>query len=401
MARRPRKEQGDAVTAAREPTPRLRARPEARTDLLLYVHSFSGGGAERVTVQLANHWRACGLRVELAVNVADGPLSDSLDPDVPLHVLGRRRGLTAGPALARLYDDRRPRAVAAALTTANVSAAVARRLARWRPRVLVTEHNHFSNALRYSLSLGKRLTQPALIRLTYPMADVVAAVSEAAARDLDERLGRPPGSTLVLHNPIWPAEPNPDLRPGDVHPWFASDTPTVLSVGRLTPQKNHANLLEAVAIARRARALRLILLGDGPLRAELEARARALGVADAVAFEGFRDNVADYLAAADLFALSSDLEGLPLALLEALKAGTPVVSTDCVSGPREILVDGTFGRLVPVRDPSALASAMLETLADPPDPNRLKMRADDFSIDAVARRYESALFPDGSPVSAP
>jgi glycosyltransferase involved in cell wall biosynthesis len=230
------------------------------------------------------------------------------------------------------------------------------------------------------------------------MADRVAAVSEAAARDLEALLRLPEGAAATLHNPIWPMAASA-ADPADVHRWLGEPGPVLVAVGRLVAPKNHLNLLHALALMRRQRPVRLILLGDGPLREELTTAAAALGVEDAVDFAGFRADVADFLRHSDLFVLSSDREGLPLSLMEALSVGTPVVATDCRSGPRELLQDGRFGTLVPVRDPAALAVAALDALRRSHDPARLQARAREFEAEAIVRRYEAVLFPGLPPWS--
>lgn len=364
-------------------------------DLLLYTHGFHGGGAERVTVQLANHWSGAGVRVAMVVNVDGGPLRHELSPAIAVRVLNRPRGLLAAPALARAIRDLAPGAVVSAMTEQNIVTCFARRLARYAGPVLTVEHNFMSSAFAampgWRSGLLKRL-----MRVAYPMADAVSAVSEASARDLDGILGKPRGTVAVLYNPIADLARTPGLSAADVHPWLSGPDPVLLSVGRLVPQKNHANLLRAVAIARESRPVRVLVLGDGPLRGDLEALARSLGVADAVDFLGFRRDVADLLHFSDLLVLSSDWEGLPLALMEALKMGTPIVSTDCQSGPRELLDGGRLGQLVPVRDSAALAAGILRALAEPAPREALVARAADFSTEEVVRRYEEALFPAGA-----
>jgi len=150
-------------------------------------------------------------------------------------------------------------------------------------------------------------------------------------------------------------------------------------------------LLEAFVLLHRRRPCRLVLIGDGPERATLEAKAKASEAAPDMALLGFRDNPFPFIRAAGLFALSSRFEGLPTVLIEALGCGTPVVATDCPGGPSEITEGERYGRLVPVGDPAALAAAMDQVLSGPRDSDRLLKRAEDFSVAAAARNY-AALF---------
>ena len=364
---------------------------QAGCDAALYMHGFHGGGAERVMIQLANHWAEAGARIVMMTNLGDGPLRRDLSPRVAHLGLNRKRGLLAAPGLAAALRERRPHVLVSAMSEQNVTACLARRLVGPQVRVVTVEHNFMSDALARK-ARWRRIALPHLMRAAYPSADAVAAVSRAAAEDLQALLRRPGIPVRVLYNPIWPLRPAPDAEPGRLHPWLAEADPVLVTIGRLVPQKNHRNLLEALSLVRGDRPVRLLVLGDGPLRAELEAHAATLGVRDAVAFLGFRREVADFLRFSDVFVLSSDWEGLPLSLMEALMMGTPVVSTDCRSGPRELLEEGRYGELVPVRDPRKLAEAVLRTLDTVTDREALKARAADFEVDSVALRYEALMF---------
>lgn len=367
------------------------AKPGSGGELMLYMHSFSGGGAERVMVQLANHWARTRGQTTLVVNVVEGPLARELAPEVELVSLDRHRGAAAFWPLVRLMRRRRPRAILSAMTPQNVIASAARRISGAPSRLVVTEHTSLAAPNAFWRTIRGRLILAA-VPMSYPFADAVAAVSTNSARDLDRRLNRPPGSTAVVHNPVWPPLVTPNLAPGDVHPWLAGPEPVLLSAGRLTTQKNHLNLVEAVAIVRRTRPVRAIIIGEGELRPAIEARIAELSLQEVVDLPGFKRNVGDFLAATGLFVLSSDSEGLPLVLLEAMYMGTPIVSTDCESGPAELLDNGAYGALVPIDDPAALARSILAALDEPPDRERLRARAREFSIEAIAQRYERLLF---------
>jgi glycosyltransferase involved in cell wall biosynthesis len=176
------------------------------------------------------------------------------------------------------------------------------------------------------------------------------------------------------------------------HPWFLpGQPPVVLAAGRLTRQKDFRTLLRAFARLVSGRDLRLVILGEGPDRGALTTEINALGLNDRVALPGFDDNPFRWMARARLFVLSSAWEGLPGVLIQALACGTPVVSTDCPSGPREVLDDGRFGPLVPVGDVAALAAAMERTLDDPMPAAALKARAACYRIAPVTRQYLAAL----------
>jgi len=150
-------------------------------------------------------------------------------------------------------------------------------------------------------------------------------------------------------------------------------------------------LIRAFARVRAHKDCRLVILGEGRLRPELEELAQNLGIADRVAFPGFVNNPYAYMARASLFVLSSAWEGSPNVLTEAVALGRPVVATDCPSGPRELLQDGRYGPLVPVGDADKLAEAMLETLQHPLPPETIREAAAEYTVENSARRYLEVL----------
>jgi len=168
--------------------------------------------------------------------------------------------------------------------------------------------------------------------------------------------------------------------------------PVILGAGRLNPQKNFSLLLRAFAGVRQQRSARLIIMGEGPQRPELEKLAQDLGVAADVALPGYVANPYAAFSRANLFVLSSDYEGLGNVLIEAMACGCPVVATDCPSGPREILSDGRYGALPPVGDAKAMAEAMACTLEAPCSADMLRQRADFFSLEASVKGYLRLLF---------
>jgi glycosyltransferase involved in cell wall biosynthesis len=184
------------------------------------------------------------------------------------------------------------------------------------------------------------------------------------------------------------------------HPWLVPGAPPViLGVGRLSPQKDFATLIRAFRTVRARRPARLVILGEGEQRAELQALIAAEDLAADVALPGFEPNPLRYMRRAAMLALSSRHEGLPGALIEAMACGTPVVATDCPSGPAEVLENGRYGRLVPVGDADALANAIDATLDDPAPP-AVAERAAAFGVEAAVAAYLEVLSLGAAPVAA-
>jgi glycosyltransferase involved in cell wall biosynthesis len=245
---------------------------------------------------------------------------------------------------------------------------------------------------------AKKLFRLQLAGRFYPWADAIIAVSDGVADDVARVTSLPRESITTIHNPVVTPELQEKMRAPLDHPWFAPGNPPVLlAVGRLVDQKDFPTLLKAFARVRAVRKARLIILGEGKERPELEALTGKLGVASDVDLPGFVLNPFPYMIRASALVLSSAWEGLPGVLIEAMACGCPVVSTDCPSGPAEILNGGAYGPLVPVGDDAALAKAILSVLEAPPDSERLRAQAALFSVDRATDQYLQVLLEPGGP----
>jgi len=334
--------------------------------IAFFLPTVRGGGAQRVIVNLVQGMTERGIAIDVVLASATGVFLDQLPSQVRVVDLGADRLLKSLAPLARYLRKERPRVLVSSMSHANLIALWAGRLSGGGTPVVVTVHNTMSESTRGRI--GGAL-EPRLLRLFYPWAASVVAVSRGAADDLARTTGLPRNRVQVVYNPVITPAVMATARCEPHHPWFAAgEPPVVLGVGRLTQQKDFRTLIRAFAGVRRRRPARLIILGEGNERPGLEALAEELGVRADVSLPGFRDDAMAYMARSDLFVLSSVFEGLPTVLIEALAAGTRVVSTDCPSGPREILQDGVLGALVPVGDARAMAEAMAEALARPAAP---------------------------------
>ena len=277
-----------------------------------------------------------------------------------------------------------------ALTHANIVAITARRLARTPTRLVITEH---LGPTTWAADAGAAhtLLMTTLMRMTYRSADGIVAVSNGVAHDVAKTAGLPVERISVISNPVILSALEERAEEPVDDPWVGPDEPPlVLAVGRLTPQKDFATLIRAVARVRRSMPCRLLVLGQGEERAALERLAADLGIADDVRFPGFVANPYPYFPRAAVLALSSRFEGLPTVLLEAVCLQVPVVATDCPSGPREILDDGRYGRLVPPGDVEALADAILRTLKDE-GPRPPAEACERYRLDSVVDQYAAAV----------
>lgn len=355
----------------------------SRKRVALVISNLRAGGAERVTLNLIEGLSELGCEVQLVVFEAVGELI----ADVPLGTkvvdLGCKRAYRSPVALARYLRSAKPAVMVGTEGHVNIAIFVARWLAAARTRLVFTEHLAISQVPKGTKDRLYRV----LARFAYRRADAVVAVSGGVADSVARGVGLPRDLISVVYNPVltkrfWQtaSEPVDD-------PWFGPDQPPViLGVGRLAAQKDFPTLLKAFARVRESREANLMILGEGPDRAALEAQAEALGLSSHVRFPGFVPKPASYMSNASVFALSSVREGLPTVLIEALAAGAPVVSTDCESGPREILDGGRLGRLVPVDDPDRLGAAIVAAL----DEGRTAVDVTalvEYSPREAARRY--------------
>lgn len=354
--------------------------------------AFSGnGGVERMMANLMHAFVARGLKVDLLVTRAEGDHFAALPREVRLVDLKTRHTTAAAPAVAAYLRRERPRALLVVKDRAIRSAVKARQCAGVDTCLVGGLHTTLSAALEHKNRLSRWLrVRP--MRTIYSHVDRIVTVSAGVARDTMALTSVAADKITVICNPVVTRElPALAAEPID-HPWFEEDEPPViLGAGRLTRQKDFATLIRAFAIVRRHTRCRLVILGDGGLRCDLNRLAQSLGVADALDMPGFTPNPFPYMRRAKLFALTSAWEGSPTVLVEALALGTPVVSTACPSGPDEILAAGRYGRLVPVGDAAAMALAMRATLDAPLPPEILKSAVAAYVPDISARRYLETL----------
>jgi glycosyltransferase involved in cell wall biosynthesis len=363
--------------------------------LAVFLPGLYGGGAERIMLNLAHGIAERGYAIDLVLAQAEGSYLDQVPESVRLVKLKDRhlkafRTLASLPALVHYLNLEQPVALISALNHANITALWAQRLARTQQPVVITEHNTFSQHFR---DISIRYSWPTfrLVKRFYPWADGIIAVSDGVAEDLAQVVGISRDQIKVIYNPIVTPELQDKAQKPIDHPWFEpGQPPVVLSVGRLTAQKDYSTLIQAFAQVRHNKQLRLLILGEGEERPALEALVRELALEQYVSLPGFVPNPYPYMAQAALFVLSSRWEGLPTVLVEALSCNTPVIATDCPSGPREILRDGQYGRLVPVGDVVSLAQAM-EAALDGKTPQPSQESWLPFELMTVVNQYLDIL----------
>jgi glycosyltransferase involved in cell wall biosynthesis len=362
-----------------------------RHHLLAFTSALGGGGAEKHLVRVLNHLDRDRFRVSLAVARGGGAYESELAPDIRLHVLGTSAARCVWK-LAALIDHSAPTRILSVMDHANCVALAASALSHSRAPVVVGVQIPFLLEARNNPHLAYELMR-LLIPGLYRRAAAVIALSNGVRDELGAWLPWLNERIHVVHNAGWDER----MINGADAPIAAppSDGPIIVACGRLIEQKGFEHLLEAMVRVRHRHPARLWILGEGPLRKELEGRARSLGLDGAVWFAGFQNNPYAYMKRGALFVLSSLWEGFANVVVEAMALGIPVVATDCPHGPGEIIRDERDGVLVPPGNSEALADAMIRVL----DSDRLRdalsrgarTRAQDFSAPRIAARYAAIL----------
>ncbi len=361
-----------------------------RPKISFVINSLAGGGAERVMTTLLTHSQARMATHDIELVLLDDEAEAYTLPDwLPVVRLAGGGGLaTSLKSLTRHLLRRRPDVTLSFLTRANICNAVAMGILR-RP-FIISERVHTSAHL--GDGRGARVVK-AMVRLTYGRATRVIAVSQGVGDHLVEAYGVRADRVVAIDNPF---DLSRIARMAAEAPAWRPDAPYLLGVGRLAPNKNFALLIRAYAAARPEQDL--VIAGEGGERDSLLALARELGVADRVHLPGFTANPYALMAGADFYVLPSNAEGFPNGLVEAMAVGLPVLSTDCPSGPSEILgahaTDGLVvakhGLLVPCDDTAAMVAG-IRHMGDAGERSRLgalaSARAADFDVAAVADRY--------------
>lgn len=364
--------------------------------LAVVLPSLTGGGMERMRLNLIREWLRAGVMVDLVVARASGELLAEVPRSVHVIEVAGRGPLHFLRGFQRYLREECPTHVLVAGydIAGLVLLAIAGRKAG-APAVVVSVHSNPSAEAR-SGSWRQRLKLYAsfgLIRLMLSRCRGIVAVSEGVANDLATTFGFPRAKVHVIGNPVLTDEFDACAAAPLNDPPFAPDRPWILFAGRFEYQKGLDVLLAAFRIVAQHSNADLVLLGEGSLREVLVGDVCRFGLVERVHFRSFQQNPLPYIRDSNIVVLPSRYEGFGNVLIEALGCGTQVVATDCPSGPAEILDNGRYGQLVPVGDADALAAALLESLTGhfSLDPKQLQARAKRFTAASAAGKYLHVL----------
>lgn len=358
--------------------------------------SLEWGGLQRVSLNLLKGLATQGIPLDLVLANAKGPLLKEVPHEVRVIDLQTpveprlKSVMKVTLPLLRYLQKEQPEALVSHLYTCNVVAAIARTLALSPVKLVLVEHISLQDKKNKTQNLQEQLL-PLFMNWLYPRVDAVVAVSKGLAQELETYLKLQPGSIKTIYNPVFDQSVLVKAKESVNHSWFAkAETPIVIGVGRLSKQKDFPTLIRAFAIVRQVRTARLVIFGEGGEKNKLTSLVRELGLENDVQIHEFVSNPYAYIAKADVFVLSSILEGLPTVLIEAMAVGTPVVATNCESGPEEILDGGKYGELVKVGDSQAIAQSILSVLSGNSksvDSNWL----DQFTLETSTQQYLALL----------
>lgn len=356
----------------------------------LFTQNMTGGGAERVMMNLANTMTQMGVAVDLVLCHADGPYLTHLEPGVRVVDLKQPKIMAAYPRFLEYVQRERPAAILSALQQPNLMAAWAKK--KTGTRAILSIHNTLSQDAAHAQSLRMRL-MPFFVRRYFGLADGIVGCSRGVTEDYKAFSGQSGPHIVTIYNPVVHEEIIARSHEAPAHDWFRGDVPVVLALGRLTTQKNFGLFLEAMRKVADRRPVRGLIVGEGELREELEKHRDALNLRGIVELPGFTANPFAAMRSAAVVAQSSLWEGLPTVLIEGLACGANMVATDCPSGPMEILDNGKYGRLVPMNDAEALANAISEALDDPKR-NQRDETWHPYEVRRVTRQYMALLAPE-------
>ena len=361
--------------------------------VIFFIPTLEAGGAEKNVVNLLSGINRAKYEVALLVCKRRGQFLKDIPQSVPIFELGSLNSVVVFFKVIAFFRRQKPDLFISNLSRFNAINLLAVLVSGSASRIIVVEHTQVSLLPVTAKSFFHRIAAyfifPGLARFLYKTAGCVIAVSGGVAQDLEMMLGSDI-KVQVVYNPVVSENILEAAKEHVTHIWFdKKKIPVALSLGRLVKAKNHALLLEAIALVLKRNKVNLVVLGQGQEQEDLKQLALKLGIQDNVDFVGFEDNPFKYMAHADVFVNSSMREGFGNSIVEAMALGLPVISTDC-SGPAEIIKD--VGILVPSADAGALADAITKVLDD--ESFRKVMakkglyRASDFLVQTSVKNYE-------------
>jgi len=325
--------------------------------IALLCDTLGGGGAEQVMSSLAKLFSSEIDHVDFLVARKEGVYVDKVEKYANLIDLNTRARFMM-PKLISYMRKEKPQVILSTQGHINIASALSSSFVNTKS--ILREATTPSIALK----LQNRSKWP--LRLTYKLADRIVSVSDGVKQDLETNFSLNPNNIQTIYNPIISEDLYDSASEKVEHPWFSKKTPVIISMGRFAKAKDYPTLIKAFNIIRKSIDCKLMILGDHEcdlsVKDEVASLIDQFELTKDIDLLGFKKNPFPYIKNSSLYILSSMYEGLPGALIQAKALGCHVVSTDCESGPREILENGENGILVPVKNYRALAEAAIGVL---------------------------------------
>lgn len=351
--------------------------------IAIFLPNLGFGGIERLLVLLSRKLEKLNYQIVFVLSEASGEMLSDVGEDTTVIDLNSPRVLMSVGKLAQVLVDLRPDILFSATCGANLVAVMASKRSRFAGKLILSEHSSLDLQLREKNWIASFVWR-SLVKWLYPSATSILTVSNGLSKELQTEFGLAGTNMRTIPNPVAVDDIQKSLKERESQP----EQPTIIAVGRLSPEKRFDNLIRAVQLVQQKRPCKLEILGEGPERSRLESLRDNLKLSDSVSLPGYSSNPYQKIHDASLLVLSSSREGFGLVLVEAMAVGTPVISTDCPYGPREILGNNIWGRLVPVGDDKAMANAILAELDSPlTKKENLMERANEFAVNKIVDKY--------------
>ena len=374
--------------------------------LSILIPSFEKGGIERSILRISKEMCNLGWKIDLLVIDINPDMKNLIDGPEIIYLSKRNffrlfrfiipRSIYFNIAsfwgLIRYLKKEQPNSL---MTARNAPLGVlVKFFLKIRTQIIIREPLNISSMLK-DKSVLIRSFNFMIKKFVYKYSDKVIAISDGVAQDLIKNFNLSPNKVRVIYNPSADPEIKNLSNENVTHPWFQIDIPIIIGIGRLAYQKDFSTLIKAFSILRKEKDCKLIIIGEGSERSKIESLISKENLKDDIELMGFQVNPWKYLSKSNLFVLSSLWEGFGNVIVESMYLGTPVISTDCPSGPREILKNGDLGILVPPADPELLSTEILNFLNFPNENLEKALKAENSSLEylpsQIAQNYSKEL----------
>lgn len=363
--------------------------------ICFFPGTLSLGGIGKLFINLIEDYSSKGIPVDIFLTKKEGVFLNQIPNNVRIFE-GKGRASNSILEFIKYLRNEKPSAVISAREYLNIINIICCMITLNRTKAVVSLHTNQSTEDKYNKNINKsgykNIYFIALAKILYKIPSKIIAVSEGVADDFAYRMGINRNNIKVIYNPVYKALSSESEYNDPVYKKFIEKSDRyIIGVGRLTHQKDFFTLIKSFSIVKAKHNVSLLILGEGPLRSELQDLIHKLGLSQSILLLGYVSNPLYYIKRASLLVVSSQYEGFGNVLVEALGVGTPVVSTDCPSGPSEILEQGKYGKLVPVGDAVEMSNAIIETLMHEHDSSSLIKRAKDFEVSTIGNQYWSYI----------